>query len=210
MESGTDKARQNPGSESPPDAGASASDAKHTIALNIPLTEQPGDRIGRYKLLQQIGEGGCGAVYMAEQEEPVRRRVALKVIKLGMDTKSVIARFEAERQALAMMDHPNIAKVLDAGTTETGRPFFVMELVRGIKITEYCDQNKLSTEQRLKLFTQVCNAIQHAHQKGIIHRDIKPSNILVTLHDGVPMPKVIDFGIAKATQGRLTDQTLFT
>ncbi|HEV8541801.1 MAG TPA: protein kinase [Verrucomicrobiae bacterium] len=175
-----------------------------------PLTEKAGDKIGRYKLLQQIGEGGCGAVYMAEQEEPVRRRVALKVIKLGMDTKSVIARFEAERQALAMMDHPNIARVLDAGATEMGRPFFVMELVRGIKITDYCDQNKLSTSERLKLFIQVCQAIQHAHQKGIIHRDIKPSNILVTLHDGVPVPKVIDFGIAKATQGRLTDATLFT
>jgi serine/threonine protein kinase len=183
---------------------------KPTIVLQIEPTEKEGDKIGRYKLLQQIGEGGCGVVYMAEQEEPVRRRVALKVIKLGMDTKSVIARFEAERQALAMMDHPNIAKVLDAGATENGRPFFVMELVRGIKITDYCDQNKLSTEQRLGLFTQVCNAIQHAHQKGIIHRDIKPSNILVTLHDGVPVPKVIDFGIAKATQGRLTDQTLFT
>jgi len=181
-----------------------------TIVLSLPLEEKPGSKIGRYKLLQQIGEGGCGVVYMAEQEEPVRRRVALKVIKLGMDTKSVIARFEAERQALAMMDHPNIAKVLDAGTTENGRPFFVMELVRGIKITDYCDQNKLSTIERLSLFTQVCNAIQHAHQKGIIHRDIKPSNILVALHDGVPVPKVIDFGIAKATQGRLTDQTLFT
>ncbi len=188
----------------------SATGVKKTIVLSLPLTEKEGDRIGRYKLLQQIGEGGCGVVYMAEQEEPVRRRVALKVIKLGMDTKSVIARFEAERQALAMMDHPNIAKVLDAGATETGRPFFVMELVRGIKITEYCDQNKLSTDERLKLFIQVCHAIQHAHQKGIIHRDIKPSNILVTLHDGVPVPKVIDFGIAKATQGRLTDQTLFT
>ncbi|HTV39991.1 MAG TPA: protein kinase [Candidatus Sulfotelmatobacter sp.] len=184
--------------------------AKKTIVVSLPLDEKPGDKIGRYKLLQQIGEGGCGVVYMAEQEEPVRRRVALKVIKLGMDTKSVIARFEAERQALAMMDHPNIAKVLDAGATETGRPFFVMELVRGIKITDYCDQNKLSTSERLGLFIQVCNAIQHAHQKGIIHRDIKPSNILVTLHDGVPVPKVIDFGIAKATQGRLTDQTLFT
>ena len=173
-------------------------------------SEKAGDKIGRYKLLQQIGEGGCGVVYMAEQEEPVRRRVALKVIKLGMDTKSVIARFEAERQALAMMDHPNIAKVLDAGATETGRPYFVMELVRGIKITDYCDQNNLSTDERLDLFIQVCHAIQHAHQKGIIHRDIKPSNILVTLHDGVPVPKVIDFGIAKATQGRLTDKTLFT
>src|SRR5437867_9780469 len=175
-------------------------------------SEQPGDRIGRYKLLQQIGEGGCGVVYMAEQEEPVRRRVALKVIKLGMDTKSVIARFEAERQALALMDHPNIAKILDAGATEKGRPYFVMELVRGIKITDYCDQNKLSTGERLKLFIQVCHAIQHAHQKGIIHRDIKPSNILVTIHDpGAPgVPMIIDFGIAKATQGRLTDQTLFT
>ena len=150
-------------------------------------------------------------VYMAEQEEPVRRRVALKVIKLGMDTKQVIARFEAERQALALMDHPNIAKVLDAGATDTGRPYFVMELVRGIKITDYCDQNNLSTEERLELFIQICQAIQHAHQKGIIHRDIKPSNILVTLHDGVPVPKVIDFGIAKATTGqRLTDKTLFT
>jgi serine/threonine protein kinase len=181
-----------------------------TMVLSIPLTEKSGDKIGHFKLLQQIGEGGCGVVYMAEQEQPVRRRVALKVIKLGMDTKAVIARFEAERQALAMMDHPNIAKVLDAGATENGRPYFVMELVRGIKITDYCDQNKLSTDERLGLFTQVCNAIQHAHQKGIIHRDIKPSNILVTLHDGVPVPKVIDFGIAKATQGRLTDQTLFT
>ena len=146
--------------------------------------EKPGDRIGRYKLLQQIGEGGCGVVYMAEQEEPVRRRVALKVIKLGMDTKQVIARFEAERQALALMDHPNIAKVLDAGATETGRPYFVMELVRGVKITDYCDQNNLSTQERLGLFIQVCRAIQHAHQKGIIHRDIKPSNILVTVNDG--------------------------
>ena len=181
-----------------------------TFILSFPVTEKVGERIGRYKLLQQLGEGGCGVVYMAEQEEPVRRRVALKVIKLGMDTKSLIARFEAERQALAMMEHANIAKVLDAGATENGRPFFVMELVRGIKITEYCDQNKLTTQERLKLFVQVCQAIQHAHQKGIIHRDIKPSNILVTLHDGVPVPKVIDFGIAKATQGRLTDQTLFT
>ncbi len=172
--------------------------------------EKPGDRIGRYKLLQQIGEGGCGVVYMAEQEEPVRRRVALKIIKLGMDTRQVIARFQAERQALALMDHPHIAKVFDAGATETGRPYFVMELVRGIKITEYCDQNKLPTKQRLNLFIQVCRAIQHAHQKGVIHRDIKPSNILVASDDGVPVPKVIDFGIAKATQGRLTDQTVFT
>ena len=174
------------------------------------LIEGPGSRIDRYKLLQKIGEGGCGVVYMAEQDKPVHRRVALKIIKLGMDTKSVIARFEAERQALAMMDHPNIARVLDAGATETGRPYFVMELVRGVKITEYCDQNHLDTRQRLDLFIQVCHAIQHAHQKGVIHRDIKPSNILVTLHDGVPVPKVIDFGIAKAIEGKLTDQTLFT
>ncbi len=166
--------------------------------------------IGRYKLLQKIGEGGCGTVYMAEQHEPVRRLVALKVIKLGMDTKAVVARFEAERQALAMMDHPNIARVLDAGATDTGRPFFVMELVRGIKITQYCDENKLNNLERLALFIQTCRAIQHAHQKGIIHRDIKPSNVLVTLHDGVPVPKVIDFGIAKATEGRLTDNTVFT
>src|SRR5438874_11632137 len=157
-----------------------------------------------------LGEGGCGVVYVAEQEEPVRRRVALKVIKLGMDTRQVVVRFEAERQALAMMDHSNIAKVLDAGTAENGRPYFVMELVRGIRITEYCDQNHLDTKQRLGLFIQVCNAVQHAHQKGIIHRDIKPSNILVTLHDGVPVPKVIDFGIAKASEGRLTDLTVYT
>jgi eukaryotic-like serine/threonine-protein kinase len=214
------------------------------------LSEKPGDRIGRYKLLQQIGEGGCGVVYMAEQLEPVRRRVALKVIKLGMDTKNVIARFEAERQALALMDHPNIAKIYDAGVTEAplpssegrarhsvraetlppdsgaqgtdapyqhrpvlsaGRPYFVMELVRGIKITDYCDQNNLSTQERLKLFMQVCAAIQHAHQKGIIHRDIKPSNILVTQNESVAVPKVIDFGIAKATTDqRLTDKTVFT
>src|ERR1043166_1382945 len=176
-----------------------------------PISEGPGSIIGRYKLLQQIGEGGCGVVYMAEQEEPVRRRVALKVIKLGMDTKQVIARFEAERQALALMDHPNIAKVLEAGATETGRPYFVMELVKGIPITRYCDENCLSTELRLRLFVQVCQALQHAHQKGIIHRDIKPSNILVADHDGAPVPKVIDFGIAKATTDqRLTDKTLFT
>jgi serine/threonine protein kinase/Flp pilus assembly protein TadD len=176
-----------------------------------PSIEKSGDKIGRYKLLQQIGEGGCGVVYMAEQEEPVRRCVALKVIKLGMDTKQVIARFEAERQALALMDHPNIARVLDAGATETGRPYFVMELVRGTKITEFCDQKELPTQERLDLFLQVCSAIQHAHQKGIIHRDIKPSNILVTAVDGVPVPKVIDFGIAKATNNQpLTDKTVFT
>ena len=174
------------------------------------LDEKPGSRIGPYKLLQKIGEGGGGIVYMAEQERPVRRRVALKVIKLGMDTKTVIARFEAERQALAMMDHPNIARALDAGATEAGRPYFVMELVYGSKITDYCDQNELAVSERLKIFIQVCQGLQHAHQKGIIHRDIKPSNILVTMHDGEPMPKVIDFGIAKATEQSLTDKTLFT
>src|ERR1051326_8149625 len=220
-----------------------------SAALN---SEKPGDRIGRYKLLQQIGEGGCGVVYMAEQEEPVRRRVALKIIKLGMDTRTVIARFEAERQALAMMDHPNIAKVFDVGATSnpltrppgtlspsapsggegrgeeaaasaesqianhksqipSGRPYFVMELVRGVKITDYCDERNLPTQERLELFMKVCQAIQHAHQKGIIHRDIKPSNILVTVNDGVAVPKVIDFGIAKATTDqRLTDKTVFT
>ncbi len=193
-----------------PPAGISAKTILVTAGATL-IAEKPGDKIGRYKLREQIGEGGCGVVYVAEQEEPVRRRVALKVIKLGMDTRSVIARFEAERQALALMDHPHIAKVFDAGATDTGRPFFVMELVRGIKITEYCDQNNLSTAERLKLFIQVCSAIQHAHQKGIIHRDIKPSNVLVTLHDGVPVPKVIDFGIAKATNDqRLTDKTVYT
>lgn len=176
----------------------------------IPPRESAPERIGRYKLLQKIGEGGFGVVYMAEQTEPVRRRVALKIIKLGMDTRQVVARFEAERQALALMDHPNIAKVLDAGATDNGRPYFVMELVRGIKITDYCDQHKVRLSDRLNLFLQICNAIQHAHQKGIIHRDLKPSNILVTMHDGVPVPKVIDFGIAKATEQPLTDKTLFT
>jgi len=175
-----------------------------------PLSEGPGTVVGRYKLLEKIGEGGMAVVYMAEQEQPIRRKVALKIIKLGMDTKQVIARFEAERQALAMMDHPNIARVLDAGATETGRPYFVMELVQGVSITEYCDRNSLSTKERLALFTQVCHAVQHAHQKGIIHRDIKPSNVMVTMHDGVPVPKVIDFGIAKATNQRLTQKTLFT
>jgi WD40 repeat protein len=182
--------------------------------IKLDLADAPdeavGTTIGRYKLMERLGEGGYGVVYVAEQTQPVRRRVALKVIKLGMDTKAVVARFEAERQALAMMDHPNIAKVLDGGSTESGRPYFVMELVRGIRITDYCDQNNLTTQERLNLFIKVCQAIQHAHQKGIIHRDIKPSNILVTLHDGVPVPKVIDFGIAKATEGRLTDATVYT
>ena len=180
------------------------------VGQNKAAPGERGEHFGHYKLLEQIGEGGFGIVYMAEQEEPVRRRVALKIIKLGMDTKEVIARFEAERHALALMDHPNIARVLDAGATDTGRPYFVMDLVRGIKITEYCDQNALSTVERLRLFTAVCEAVQHAHQKGVIHRDIKPSNILVTVNAAVPVAKVIDFGIAKATQGRLTDQTVFT
>jgi len=174
------------------------------------LQEQPGTVIGHYKLLEKIGEGGMAVVYLAEQKEPISRKVALKIIKLGMDTKQVIARFEAERQALAMMDHTNIAKVLDAGATDTGRPYFVMELVTGVSITEYCDKNNLSTKERLNLFIQVCNAVQHAHQKGIIHRDLKPSNVMVTKRDGVPYPKVIDFGIAKATRQRLTEKTLFT
>jgi serine/threonine protein kinase len=180
------------------------------LALESAPEEGQGAVIGRYKLLEKIGEGGFGAVYAAEQREPVKRRVALKVIKLGMDTRQVVARFEAERQALALMDHPNIAKVLDAGATGSGRPYFVMELVRGIAITRYCDQENLSARGRLELFMQVCHAIQHAHQKGIIHRDIKPSNILVALQDGVALPKVIDFGIAKATQQELTEKTVYT
>ncbi len=185
-----------------------------TAILNTasrPDHEHPGSMVGRYKLLEVIGEGGCGVVYLAEQEVPVKRRVALKVIKPGMDSKQVLARFEGERQALALMDHPNIAKVLDAGATDQGRPFFVMELVRGIKITDYCDQNNLSTSERLELFVQACRAVQHAHQKVVIHRDIKPSNILVTVQDGKPVAKVIDFGIAKATTGQtLTDKTIYT
>jgi serine/threonine protein kinase/type II secretory pathway pseudopilin PulG len=172
--------------------------------------EAPGTVIGRYRLLQQLGEGGFGRVYQAEQLEPVRREVALKVIKLGMDTRQVMARFEAERQALAMMDHPGIARVFDAGATSSGRPYFVMELVRGVSITRYCDDNRLTTRERLELFVKVCSAVQHAHQKGVIHRDLKPGNILVTMHDGVPIPKVIDFGIAKATSVRLTERTIFT
>jgi eukaryotic-like serine/threonine-protein kinase len=198
-----------------------------SLSVTVPISpppEAPAQMLGRYKLLEKIGEGGFGEVWMAEQREPVKRRVALKIIKLGMDSRQIVARFEAERQALAMMDHPNIARIFDAGTAgeagseisnlksqiQRGRPYFVMELVRGIKITDYCDQNQLTTQQRLDLFIKVCQAIQHAHQKGIIHRDIKPSNILVTLHDGVPVPKVIDFGIAKATQQELTDKTVFT
>ena len=204
--------------------------------LDQPVAVRPGTMIGPYKLLQQIGEGGMGTVYMAEQTEPVQRKVALKIIKAGMDSKQVIARFEAERQALAMMDHVNIARVLDAGTVGSGqsaggsqekpsgslptascrlptadcRPYFVMELVHGVPITKYCDDNHLTPRERLELFVPVCQAIQHAHQKGIIHRDIKPSNVMVTLYDGKPVPKVIDFGVAKATEQKLTERTLFT
>ena len=188
-------------------------EAKDFLQGNSPndaRAEGAGTVIDRYKLLQQIGEGGFGVVYMAEQIEPVRRKVALKIIKLGMDTKQVVARFESERQALALMDHVNIARVFDAGATSTGRPYFVMELVRGVAITEYADKNGLSMRERLELFMTVCHAVQHAHQKGIIHRDIKPSNVLVTLHDGRPIVKVIDFGIAKATSMRLTEKTIFT
>ncbi len=190
-----------------PDAGLSGGSSAGTAALR---SERPGTHIGPYKLLQLIGEGGFGSVFMAEQEKPVARKVALKIIKLGMDTRQVVARFEQERQALAMMDHPNIARVLDAGATEAGRPYFVMDLVKGDPIAAYCDKNNLSIEARLSLFEQVCAAVQHAHTKGIIHRDIKPSNILVATQDGRPSAKVIDFGIAKATQSKLTEKTLFT
>jgi serine/threonine protein kinase len=177
---------------------------------HAPIAERAGTVIGPYKLMEQIGEGGMGLVFVAEQQHPVRRKVALKIIKPGMDSRQVIARFEAERQALALMDHQNIARVLDAGTTESGRPYFVMELVHGIPITKFCDDRKLTPRQRLELFVPVCQAVQHAHQKGIIHRDLKPSNILVTMYDDKPVPKVIDFGVAKALEQRLTDKTMFT
>ncbi|MGH7137791.1 MAG: serine/threonine-protein kinase, partial [Pirellulales bacterium] len=175
-----------------------------------PINERPGMMVGPYKLMEQIGEGGFGLVFVAEQTQPVKRKVALKVIKPGMDSRQVIARFEAERQALAVMDHPNIARVLDAGATDSGLPYFVMELVRGIPITDYCDKNQLTPHERLELFISVCHAIQHAHQKGIIHRDIKPSNVLVGSHDGKPVAKVIDFGVAKAISQDLTQRTLYT
>src|SRR3954468_17576337 len=179
--------------------------------VDMPVAqERPGGSVGPYKLLQVIGEGGMGTVYMAEQTEPVRRLVALKLINAGMDSRQVLARFGAERQALALMDHPNIAKGFDAGTTDTGRPYFVMELVKGIPITRFCDDRRLTPRERLELAIPVCQAVQHAHQKGIIHRDIKPSNVLIALYDGKPVPKVIDFGVAKATGPRLTDQTLYT
>ena len=187
-----------------------ASGEPDTLTTDDPGADQPGTIIGPYKLLQQIGEGGMGTVFMAEQQEPVHRKVAVKIIKPGMDSRQVIARFEAERQALALMDHPNIAKVFDGGTTDSGRPYFVMELVHGIPMTRFCDERKLSTHERLALFVPVCQAIQHAHQKGIIHRDIKPSNVLVTMYDDKPVPKVIDFGVAKAVEQRLTELTMFT
>src|SRR5438132_10661023 len=172
--------------------------------------EAPGALIGQYKLLEQIGEGGMGTVWMAQQTAPVKRLVAVKLIKAGMDSRQVVARFGAERQALALMDHPNIARVLDAGTTGAGRPYFVMDLVKGVPITRYCDEHRLTPRQRLELFLPVCQAVQHAHQKGVIHRDLKPSNVLVALYDGRPVPKVIDFGVAKAAGQPLTDKTLVT
>jgi serine/threonine protein kinase/WD40 repeat protein len=203
----TAHAADNPLDRPPPDLGLTG--PHHPRPDDLPAAAI-GDRIGPYRLMEQIGEGGFGLVFVAEQTEPVRRKVALKVIKPGMDTRDVVARFEAERQALALMDHPNIAKVLDAGSTPAGRPFFVMELVRGVPITEFCDANKLSPRDRLALFVQVCHAVQHAHQKGVIHRDLKPSNVLVTSHDGVPVPKVIDFGVAKAVGQSLTEKTIYT
>jgi serine/threonine protein kinase len=172
--------------------------------LDEPITERPGMVIGPYKLLEQIGEGGFGVVFMAEQMQPVRRKVAFKVLKPGMDTRHVVARFEAERQALAIMDHPNIATVHDGGATASGRPYFVMELVKGLPITDYCDQERLPPRERLELFRAVCQAVQHAHQKGIIHRDLKPSNVLVTVHDTRPVVKAVDFGAAKALGQELT------
>jgi serine/threonine protein kinase len=177
---------------------------------STPVIEGPGTRIGHYELLELIGEGGMGLVYLAEQKEPVKRKVALKIVKLGMDTKQVVARFEAERQTLALLEHPNIAHVFDAGTTDSGRPYFVMEYVKGRSITKYCDEEKLCIEKRLALFGQVCEGIHHAHQKGIIHRDIKPSNILVSVQDDKPVPKIIDFGIAKAITQPLTEKTSYT
>jgi serine/threonine protein kinase len=189
--------------ESPPDAGGATKDEQ-------PIAEHPGSVIGPYKLMEQIGEGGMGLVFVAEQQHPVRRKVALKVIKPGMDTRAVVARFEAERQALALMDHLNIAKVLDGGETASGRPYFVMELVKGVPMTEYCDQNQVPIRERLKLFLDVCHAVKHAHQKGIIHRDIKPSNVLIMSQDGTPLVKVIDFGVAKAIGQQLTDKTVYT
>src|SRR5215471_3021149 len=210
MQNGECGVRNEEGENQKAEGGSQPSGDTKSPEVGTVLTEKPGDRIGRYRLLEEIGHGGCGVVFMAEQEEPVRRMVALKVIKLGMDTRQVVARFEAERQALAMMDHPHVARVLDGGATETGRPYFVMELVKGIPITDYCDKNNLQIRARLELFSHVCQAVQHAHQKGLIHRDIKPSNVLVSTQDDRPVTKIIDFGIAKATQTRLTEKTLFT
>jgi serine/threonine protein kinase/tetratricopeptide (TPR) repeat protein len=198
------------GTITPSDFADSANPALESTADLPSKTERPGTIIGPYKLIEPIGEGGMGTVWMAQQTQPVKRAVAVKMIKSGMDSKQVLARFEAERQALALMDHPNIAKVLDAGATTIGRPYFVMELVKGVPITKYCDERRLTPNQRLELFVPVCQAIQHAHQKGIIHRDIKPSNILIALYDGKPVPKVIDFGVAKAAGQQLTDKTLMT
>jgi len=198
------------GSQGPHQSGHSSGDKSKEWSASSPFNEGPGSLIGPYKLLQVLGEGGFGIVYLAEQRAPVERRVALKVIKLGMDSREILARFEAERQALALMDHPNIAMVFDTGTTDRGRPYFAMEHIPGLPIHEYCDSNRLTTNERLSLFIPVCHAVQHAHQKGIIHRDLKPSNILVMLQDGKPVPKVIDFGIAKATSRRLTEKTIFT
>ena len=179
-------------------------------APSRPAHHAPGTRIGVYKLMEQIGEGGFGLVYVADQQEPLRRRVALKIIKPGMESREVLTRFEAERQAIALMDHPNIARVFDAGVTDSAQPYFVMELVRGVPLTAFCDSHKLDTSERLKLFVTICHAVQHAHQKGIIHRDLKPSNILVTLQDGQPLAKVIDFGVAKAIGQSLSDKTIYT
>ena len=201
-------------SKQPPDetvdSGGAPSHDDDATKTHEPSSDALGQQIGPYRVLEELGEGGMGSVYLAEQREPVRRRVALKIIKAGMDTGQVIARFEAERQALAMMDHNNIAKVHDAGTTDSGRPYFVMELVEGKPITKFCDDHKLGINERLEIFRQVCSAVQHAHQKGIIHRDLKPSNVLVTMQDDQPVPKVIDFGLAKATGQQLTEKTMFT
>ncbi len=202
-------------SESPPDGQTPSESLPDTADMSrssatTRTSHQEPDQIGPFRIVEKVGEGGMGIVYKAEQRAPVRRIVALKVIKLGMDTREVVARFDAERQALAMLSHPNVAKVFEAGMTDTGRPYFAMEYVAGVPFTHYCDESQLTTRQRLELFIPVCQAVQHAHQKGIIHRDLKPTNILVTLVDGKPVPKVIDFGIAKATNQALTQHTLFT
>ena len=189
---------------------ADDSETAPTLSMEDPIGEQPGDQIGPYLLLQEIGQGGMGVVFLAEQESPVKRKVALKIVRPGLDTKEVVARFDIEKQALALMDHTNIARVIDGGMTASGRPYFVMELVEGVSVTEYCDQARLSVRDRLRLFMPICDAVQHAHQKGIIHRDIKPSNVMVSMRDETPVPKIIDFGIAKATDRSLTGLTTFT